>query len=192
VIRAIIFDLYGVLAINGWQAFKTEHFSDREDLWDQVFQLGRQVDVGLADYSELVRFTAEVSGESESKVRYQLEHTVANAKLLDFIRTKLMSTYKLGVLSNASNDEVLRRIFTPEQQGFFDSITLSHHVGMTKPDIHMYEAAAGRLDTDPSDCVFIDDQTRHLEGAREAGMQTVLYEDFSLFKRELANLLTNS
>jgi putative hydrolase of the HAD superfamily len=191
-VRAIIFDLYGVLAINGWQAFKAEHFAEREGVWDQVFQLGRQVDAGLIDYAELVRFTAEASGESEETVRYQLEHTVANTALLNFIQTELKGRYGLGILSNASNDEIIGRIFTEEQQSLFDVITLSHHVGMTKPDVHMYEVVADKLNVPVEACVFIDDQERHTIGAREAGMQAVVYKDLAELKGSLAELLADS
>jgi HAD superfamily hydrolase (TIGR01549 family) len=191
-VRAIIFDLYGVLAINGWQAFKATHFADREDVWDQIVQIGRQVDAGLSDYTELVRFTAEVSGESQETVRYQLEHTVANTELLEFIRTELEGRYKLGVLSNASDDSVIGRLFTAVQQDIFDTVTLSHHVGMTKPDVHMYEVVASRLGVEPEDCVFVDDQERHVAGARAAAMQALLYKDLIGFKRDLAVLLADS
>ena len=88
-IKAVIFDLYGVLALNGWQAFKAKHFTDRVEVWDQIFEIGRKVDAGLADYDELIRFTAEEAEESEATVRYQLEHTSANDELLDYIRTDL-------------------------------------------------------------------------------------------------------
>ena len=189
VIEGILFDLYGVLAINGWQAFKAEHFTEREEVWDQIFQLGRRVDAGLVDYAELVRFTAQASGETESTVRYQLEHTVANVSLLEFIENSLKSRYKVGILSNASNDEVIGRIFTSEQRELFDAITLSHHVGMTKPDVHMYEVAADKLGIDVGACIFIDDQERHVIGAREAGMQAFIYTGMAELKKHLGTIL---
>jgi HAD superfamily hydrolase (TIGR01509 family) len=188
-VEAIVFDLYGVLAINGWQAFKALHFADRDDVWDQVYQLGRQVDAGLSGYAELIRFTVEATGENEETVRYQLEHTVANAELLEFIRTELLGRYKLGILSNANNDEVIGRIFTPEQQGIFDVVLLSHHVGMSKPDVHMYGVMAGKLDVPISECLFIDDREHHVAGAQAAGMQALLYTDIVGFKKDLESRL---
>jgi HAD superfamily hydrolase (TIGR01549 family) len=176
-IRAIIFDLYGVLAINGWQAFKAHHFSDREAVWTQVFELGRQVDAGLAEYGELISFTAEQTGESESMVRYQLEHTVPNSTLLEYIDTTLKPKYRIGILSNASSNAVIDQILTPQQERSFDAITLSHHVGLTKPDNRMYAVAADRLGVSIEECLFIDDQERHARGARDAGMQALVYTD---------------
>lgn len=187
-VTAVIFDLYGVLAINGWQAFKAKHFADREAIWDQVFQLGRKVDAGQAEYSELIRFTAEQSGESEATVRYQLEHTLANEQLLDFI-AGLKPRYKIGILTNASDPEVVYRIFTEQQRGLFDAMTFSHEIGRTKPDPEIYAIAAARLGVPLGTCVFVDDQERHAAGAREVGMQAVVYHDVPHLKQELGGLL---
>jgi len=180
--------MYGVLALNGWQAFKAKHFSDRVGVWDQVFELGRKVDAGLADYDELIRFTAEQTGESEATVRYQLEHTLPNDELLDYIRSTLKPHYKIAILSNASSD-IAHHVFSPEQLELFDAIVFSHHVGLTKPQQGMYEAAASKLGVEPAECVFVDDQERHTTGAREAGMRAIVYSDVTAFKRELAQLV---
>ena len=187
-IRTVIFDLYGVLALNGWQAFKAHHFSGREDVWTEVFELGRKVDAGLADYAELILFTAQKTGESEDTVRYQLEHTVANEELFTYIEHSLKPHYKLGILSNASSSKVLSEVFKPTQVALFDSITLSHHVGLTKPDKAMYEAAAERLVVEVGECLFIDDQERHANGARNAGMKALVYTNFETLKQEISRL----
>jgi putative hydrolase of the HAD superfamily len=189
-IKAVIFDLYGVLALNGWQAFKSKHFTDRPEIWDQVFEIGRKVDAGLADYDELIAFTAEQAGESPETVRYQLEHTSANDELLDYIKTDLRPWYSIGILSNASRSEVVSQIFTAEQEDMFTEIILSHHVGLTKPDTRMYEAIANKLGVLTEECVFIDDQERHVEGARSAGMQGLMYADVPTLRKELEKFFT--
>ncbi len=186
--KAVVFDLYGVLALNGWQAFKAKHFSGHEDLWDQVFKLGRKVDAGLADYNELISFTAEKTGESQAAVRYQLEHTLANQELLDYVRSDLKPYYQLGILSNASSSKVIDQIFTPEDEALFDAIVLSHHTGLTKPNTEMYRAVASRLDVLEEDCLFIDDQERHVEGARAAGMQGLVFTGITGLKQKIEAL----
>jgi putative hydrolase of the HAD superfamily len=185
VYKAVIFDLYGVLALNGWQAFKAKHFTDRPEIWDQVFEIGRKVDAGLADYDELIGFTAEQAGETEATVRYQLEHTSANDELLDYIRTDLKPWYFIGVLSNAHRAEVVSEIFSPEQEDLFTEIILSHHTGLVKPDTRMYEIIAGRLGVLPEECIFVDDQERHVEGARSAGMRGIAFTDVPQLKAAL-------
>jgi HAD superfamily hydrolase (TIGR01509 family) len=187
-IRAIIFDLYGVLAQNGWQAFKANHFHNQEKVWTEVFELGRRVDAGLADYGELLRFTAKKSGETEATVRYQLEHTIPNDELLDYIATDLKPSYKIALLSNASTTQVFDEIFTKQQRVLFDSVTFSHHVGLTKPDNRMYEAAAERLGVTVGDCLFVDDQERHTAGAQAAGMRALVYTNVANLRSEITSL----
>lgn len=188
-IKAVVFDLYGVLALNGWQAFKARHFSDRIEVWDQIFEIGRKVDAGLADYDELIKFTASQAGESEETVRYQLEHTSANVELLDYIKTDLKPWYFIGILSNAHRAEVVGEIFTPEQEDLFTEIILSHHSGLVKPDTRMYEAIANKLGVLPEEAVFVDDQERHIDGAKNAGMQGLLYTDVPTLRSDLGRLL---
>ncbi len=187
--KAVIFDLYGVLALNGWQAFKAKHFREREGTWTEVFELGRRVDAGTADYTELIRFTAKKTGESEATVRYQLEHTLVNDELLHYITSELKPHYLLGILSNASKDEAVNQLLTSQQKTLFDAIILSHHYGLTKPQVEMYEAIARKLKVDVAECVFIDDQERHAAGARFAGMQALVYTDVPTLKKELAKIL---
>jgi HAD superfamily hydrolase (TIGR01509 family) len=184
VIKAIIFDLYGVLALNGWQAFKARHLTDKPATWDEVFELGRKVDAGLADYGELIHFTAKKTGESEATVRYQLEHTTVNDELLSYIATDLKPRYKLGILSNASSN-IVSELFLPAQEQLFDAIVLSHHVGLTKPDAGMYEAIAEKLYVDTKECIFVDDQERHVIGAKAAGMQALVYEEVEVLRKEI-------
>jgi len=188
-VRAIIFDLYGVLAMNGWQAFKAAHFSARESVWHQLYLLSRQVDAGLASYADLVRFTAEQSGESEATVRYQMEHSEPNIELLEYIAAALKGHYKLSILSNSRNDDALNNLFTPEQRALFDDALLSHHLGLFKPDPRMYLAAADRLGVPPEACLFIDDREHHAAGARQAGMRSLIYTNLTKLKHDLAALL---
>lgn len=188
-LKAIVFDLYGVLALNGWQAFKAKHFTDRPEVWDQVFQIGRKVDAGQAQYDELISFTAAQAGETEATVRFQLEHTSANDELLEYIRTDLKPWYFVGILSNAHRAEVVSEIFSPEQEDLFTEIILSHHTGLVKPDVRMYRTMADRLGVQPTECVFVDDQERHVEGAQAAGMQGVVYQGVPELKSTLGRLL---
>jgi len=190
-VRAIIFDLYGVLIINGWAAFKMRHFAEREDVWHQLHLLGRKADAGLAGYEEMVQFAAEQTGETEAAVRHELEHSVVDDALLEYIHSQLRPYYKLGILSNAGTN-ITERLFTPQQLALFDAEVLSHGVGLTKPQPEMYQMIADRLGLDPVECLFIDDHERHLAGAQDVGMHTLLYTDFERFQAELPKLLAAS
>lgn len=173
-IRAIIFDLYGVLGLNGWQDFKQQHFEGRWDLWEPLRVLGQKVDAGEATDEEFAAAIAVATGETAATVRYQFEHTQPNIVLLDFIKNELHGKYKIGLLSNASSD-VLPGIFTREQQDLFDARVMSVFIGLAKPDPIMFTHICEKLGVEPAECIMVDDQQRHLDIAARLGMQTILY-----------------
>jgi len=174
-IKAVVFDLYGVLGLNGWQDFKTRHFDGRWDEWEPIRRLGQRVDAGEATEEEFVETIAHVTGETTGTVRYQFAHTQPNQRLLDYIEHVLKPTYKIGLLSNASSD-VLPGIFTPPQRALFDATVMSVSVGRTKPDPLMFTLIAEKLAVDPHEIIFIDDQERHLVPATSIGMQFIHYQ----------------
>jgi putative hydrolase of the HAD superfamily len=189
-VKAIIFDLYGVLGLNGWQAFKQKHFARRPEAWEHLRALGQRVDEGKASDTQLVAAVAKASGETGQLVRYQFEHTIPNVSLLKYIAEDLRADYKIGLLSNASRD-VLGDIFSPVQLELFDVAISSFHVGLTKPDPRMFILISEQLDVLPEECLFVDDQERHIEAARALGFNTVLYKSVTQVKRAIQEALTS-
>ena len=57
----------------------------------------------------------------------------------------------------------------------FDAIANSSALGLVKPDRSVFERAAALVDVPLCECVFIDDQPRHVEAARAAGAAAVLH-----------------
>ena len=187
-IQAVIFDLYGVLGLNGWQEFKQHHFGDAHDRWEPLRQLGQRVDAGEATEDEFVAALAAETGEDPAHIRYQFDHTQPNRELLGFIRTELAGRYSMGLLSNASRDAT-KQLFSAADQALFTHIMMSVHVGMTKPERAMFLAMTERLGVRPEACVMVDDQPRHLVTAADLGMKTVRYESFEQARRELREVL---
>ncbi len=131
---------------------------------------------------------AQIAGISTKETRGVLDTNPSNIPLLEFIRDELKPHYKIGFLSNAS-DDWLEELFSPDQQSLFDDFVLSFQHGIAKPDTAIFELAAERLGTKPVDCVFVDDVTAYCEGARSVGMQTIQFQNFEQFKKELQGVL---
>lgn len=187
-VKAIIFDLYGVLGINSWQSFKKQHFADRPEAWEPLRRLGQSVDAGETDESEFVAALAEATGELEATVRAQFENTKANHELLDFISNYLKPHYKVGLLSNASKD-VTKHIFSDDERQLFDEIVLSAQHGYTKPDRDAYQLICDRLELSPSECLMIDDQPKYVEAAKKHGLPTLLFSTNQQIMAELKDYL---
>lgn len=183
-IRAIVFDCFGVLVSEQWLSFKQEYFGHDAALSQEAADVMQQADAGFLAHEEFVDRIAEMSGLSVAAVNQRLDQNVVNARLFTYITNELKPSYKIGMLSNAAADW-LEELFTTEQLAIFDAITLSFESGVAKPDERAYYLMAERLGVEPEECLFIDDQERHCTGAREAGMTAVLFEGFDDFPPKL-------
>lgn len=187
-IKAVIFDCFGVLTTEGWLPFKEQQFGHDKALSEQASALNRQSNVGLISHEQFVEKVAELANLSVNGVNEAIEVNVPNQELFTYIAERLKPNYKIGMLSNAAANW-LTELFNKDQIALFDVISLSYEAGITKPDPLSYEKIAGELGVEPGECVFIDDQERHCTGAREAGMQAILYKDFDQMKAELEKIL---
>jgi len=158
------------------------------DSWrDTVFYKAEHHALGLvADPVESVRRMAHSIDPSIPEERIL---RAARARPLRFRRALLQvrpivietlgrlraSGLRLGLVSNASHDEVEAWAESPLVR-CFDTALFSCREGVMKPDPEMYLRAARNLSVDPGHCVFVGDGGSHEhDGAREAGMATVLF-----------------
>lgn len=84
--------------------------------------------------------------------------------------------YRIGILSNTCDAhwEVAREKFSILDI-LFDVQVLSFRVNATKPDSEIYEKAAEMAECSTSELFFVDDLLENVEGARQAGVDAVLY-----------------
>ncbi len=189
-IRAIIFDCFGVLTTDAWLPFKQQHFGDNQSRLQQATDINKLADGGHITYDEFLSQIADLADMPTAEVRQRVANNVPNTDLFEYAH-QLKKKYKIGLLSNASADW-LTELFTPKQVAVFDVTALSYETRTTKPMPQAYEIIADRLEVAVGECVFIDDQERFVTGAREAGMQAIWYKDNEQLKRELEVLLADS
>lgn len=190
-IRAVIFDCFGVLATDGLLPFRDRYFGDDPARMEEAREFGHRVDAGLDDYENYLKRLGKMAGISKEEARRQIENNVPDEKLFVYIKERLKPKYKIGMLSNAG-DNWLDEIFTPEQIILFDAVALSYETGFLKPDERAYESIAQKLGVDPTECIFVDDQERYCTAARETGMQAIWYKNYEQCRRELDALLSQS
>lgn len=188
-IKAIIFDCFGVLAINGWLHFKDKYFDDNRELLEQATEYNKRADAGLIPYEEFLETIAGLAKISPEETRKIIEDNPPNEKLFTFIASELRPKYKIGMLSNVASNR-LSSMFSPEQLSMLDSTALSYEIGFVKPDLRAYQLIAQHLHVEPEECVFVDDQERYCAAAEDAGMQAIVYRDFEQCKQDLDTILS--
>lgn len=189
-IKAIIFDCYGVLTSDGWFAFVADHFKQDSELSQQAHDLNKQSNAGLISYEQFTQQLADLAHVSNELVVNALGNNVPNLPLFTYIQT-LKQTYKLGILSNASADW-LEQLFSPDQLSLFEATVLSYEVGHIKPHPTVYHAICDKLGVQPNQAVFIDDIERYATGAKDIGMQSIWYKNLDQLQQDLNSLLANS
>ncbi|MGH7157048.1 MAG: HAD family hydrolase [Candidatus Saccharimonadales bacterium] len=187
-IKAVIFDFYGVLAVRGSASFRKRFLAADPSKDEQAKKLNDELGRGNISYDDFIDGLAKIGGVDREEVLVHTEDYTPNLELLDYVRKELKPNYKLGIISNAGADWVLR-ILGDDYKKLFDNIILSYEVGLIKPEPEIYEMSAKNLGVDEEECVFIDDILTYCQGAESVGMNTIWYQDFGQFKTELEKLL---
>lgn len=187
-IKAVIFDCFGVLVRSSLEPFFAEYFSDDAEKMAAAHEVDRAASSGEINYVTFAQRLADLAGIPVDQAHAKLHQTPPNEPLLAYIRDELKPQYKIGFLSNAS-DNWLGSLFTSDQQALFDDAVLSYQHHLAKPDARIYQLAAERLGVTPADCVFVDDLEPYCEGARAVGMQAVQYKTYDQTVTDLRALL---
>ncbi|CAN5612214.1 hypothetical protein BH23PAT1_BH23PAT1_0580 [soil metagenome] len=187
-IKAIIFDCFGVLTTDSWRAFLDGLPPEADKV--RARELNHQLDAGLITMEEFLEQVQEVTGHKPIQVENIIDNEVAkNTALLNYIK-ELKSKYKIGMISNVATPWITDTFLTPEEQELFDEMIFSFEVGMTKPDRRIFMLACERLRIGPHEAVFIDDIESYCEVARGEGLAAIVYKDFSQMKKELEGILS--
>lgn len=175
-IKAVIFDCFGVMTTDGWKQIRETYFAQDPALLQHSLDMDKAVNAGMMSYERFLAEISEMTGLSLSKVNARLNGKASNTTLFDFIREELKPGYKIGMLSNAA-DDWLDELFEPEQVAVFDGVVLSYQTGMVKPELAIYELIATKLGALPTECLFIDDSERYCTAAREVGMHAIWHKN---------------
>lgn len=175
-IKAVIFDCFGVLTSDGWKQLREEHFADNPEKMQQALDLDKAVNSGTISMRRFISEVGELVGLTEVEVERRLGGNIPDRRLFDFIKHDLKSRCKIGMLSNAGGNW-LNDLFEPWQVQLLDSAILSYQVGLVKPEAQIYELAADKLGAYPSECIFVDDIERYCTAASEVGMKTIHHTD---------------
>lgn len=189
-IRAIIFDCFGVLVGQGFNA--TYARAGGDPVKDRIFikDLLGAASLGVVSRQHMLERICEQLGITPrawlAAVRAMEQ---PDTELLTYIKQMLKPQYKVAILSNA-NVGVLQRKFSDAQLALFDAIVVSAEEGIVKPDPDIYHLAAERLGVEPTECLFTDDSAGHCQAAAAVGMTAIHYSHFRQFKEDLGTVVS--
>ncbi len=195
-IKAIIFDLGGVLFTDGTGRFadyleETYGVSPADTRAFLVSDIGDRYYKGTitnGDFWESFKTTLNINEDSASLSLKWIDSYDLNEGTLDLIE-RLSKEYDVYYLS----DNVRHRVEVTEQKydflkHFKDGI-FSCDVGMRKPQPKIYNLALEMTKTKPEETIFIDDKESSLAPARDMGFNVVLFTDSEEVESRVADII---
>ncbi len=113
-----------------------------------------------------------------------LSWTHPDAAIADWARQLSKSGFRIALLSNmpfSVRDAVLGCSWLPE----FEQRTFSCELGISKPAPEIYRHCLTELGVAARDVLFLDDRPANVEGAKQAGMQGIVFSSTDALAGEL-------
>jgi HAD superfamily hydrolase (TIGR01509 family) len=104
---------------------------------------------------------------------------------------KIYSNYSLAILTNEGKEWADRKIDNQKIRYLFKKIIISAELHELKPAKEFYLKALKILDVKPEECIFIDDQKKNCEAAEKLGIKSIIFENPTQLKKELATFSIN-
>jgi len=181
-IRAIFWDVGGVLLTNAWdhtqraEAFEhfhldKEEFHSRHDLVVSSFERGK---ITLDEYLDRTVFYRQRDFKKEAFLEFMYSLSQPLPGMLAFAQSLTDSNrYFMGTINNESRELNQYRIEKFGMKKVFRLFVSSCYVGLRKPESGIYQLALDITQFPAEECCFIDDRPLNLEEAAKLGMRTI-------------------
>jgi putative hydrolase of the HAD superfamily len=198
-IKAIFFDFDGVLTLTSSATQQIcEYICKRTNLkLEKVISCYRKrvydLYKGKATHKDVWEdFCKCVGKEIDIKILEKcFLETPINEKMFDLAK-KLRVKYKVGIITDNSNDKFKLLSEHLRLKDLFDSLILSADLGVMKDDKLIFNKAIESMNVKAEECVFIDNKHKNLQVPNQIGMKTIFYDhdknDILQLISELKNL----
>ncbi len=185
-IKAVIFDLFGVLVTDPLEQMIAPMRATKPELVREIVGVVTAANRGIISTETSRNAVARLLGITPEEYVHRMKHLeVRDTDLLTYVE-ELRKTYKTALLSNVGRQGLEARISLEEQATYFDAVVASGMIGYAKPEAEAYGITADKLGVRLDECVMVDDREDYCEGARSVGMQAILYKSLAQLKRDLA------
>ncbi len=138
----------------------------------------------ISDFSRVILFPKDesyVSGlnslhkELSKQSQYNiLDHFKLNMELLDFYQA-LKAKVRFFIFTSETIQDASE--FQPYLQPIFEKVFSAGKMGVSKQDAETYTKLAVEIGLQPHEILFVDDISSNVKAAKQAGMQTVQFEN---------------
>jgi putative hydrolase of the HAD superfamily len=185
-IRAIYWDIGGVLLTNGWDheerarvlaqfAIPRDEYEARHEDANDRWEKGELSDDEFLKQTVFFKKRSFAPADFIRAVREQSRWLPGGAKNV-IAAARQHSGLKMAMLNNESGPLNDYRIETFGLAQYFDGFFCSAYLGMRKPDPRIFRAGTAMLHFKPEECCFIDDRDKNCASAAGVGMHAIQYK----------------
>jgi putative hydrolase of the HAD superfamily len=194
-IRALFWDIGGVLLSNGWDRDQrkevvTEFGLDPEDFQERHKLIVPELEIGrlsLTDYLTQTVFMAPRDFSREDFTSAMEAQSVPDEAALSLLRS-LAGKHRMYALNNESRELNAFRRRQFDLDGPLLAFFSSCYLGVAKPNPAIYRLALELAGVQPGQAVMIDDRLQNVEAARSVGMQAIRFMDTGQLQSDLERL----
>ena len=196
-IRAIFWDVGGVLVTNAWdRAQRTaalehfhldeEEFHDRHEMVVSSFERGK---ITLDEYLARTIFYRTRPFTRDAFRDYMFSLSQPFPEVIEFAqKLRVSGRYFMATINNESRELNYYRIEKCGLRQIFALFVSSCFVGFRKPEKDIYRLALELTQIPARECCFIDDRALNLECAAGLGMRTIEMQGLEQLQDDLAKL----
>jgi len=196
-IRAIFWDVGGVLATNAWDhtersealahfQLDEQEFHDRHEMLVSSFERGK---ITLDEYLDRTVFYRPRVFTRQAFRDFMFSLSRPFPDMLQFAQSLSDSgRYFMGTINNESRELNDYRIEKFGMRNIFRLFVSSCFVGLRKPERDIYRLALETTQITAANCCFIDDRALNLECAAQLGMHTVEMHMLEQLRTDLQKL----
>ena len=196
-IRAVFWDIGGVLATNGWdreqrravlEQFRipVDEFEERHELVFGAFETGH---LTLDEYLDRTVFDHSRNFTHEEFKAAMFAQSKPNPEALAVAReVSAAGKYKCATLNNEARELNQYRIEHFGLREIFVAFVSSCYVSMRKPEERMFRLALDLLQVPAREACMIDDRAVNLESAKRLGIHTIQFKSAESLRDQLREL----
>ncbi|GAC1369862.1 MAG: hypothetical protein NVSMB39_2140 [Candidatus Saccharimonadales bacterium] len=183
-IKAIIFDYYGVITTDQYFVWLQRHPQIHDEHAQAIEPLSHDQDSGISG-DEFFSRLAKIADTSPDTLRQEFRiHGLEHEALIDYIRHLRRKHFKTAIVSN-SDAGLYAEAEKHHLTRLFELILCSEEAGFTKPDPRIFRMALDRLEVEPHEALFVDDRDYNVRGAEAAGISGIIYTGLADLRSEL-------
>ncbi len=184
-IKNVIFDLGNVLLSfdpQGYLRTKIDNESKVQELYNEIFlsEEWPMLDRGTVTEQDAIERIAQRSQGNQELIKLCMAnwHDILipmeeNIRVLKDIKANGYKTFILSNFHSLAYEKVTNRY---DFFKLFDGGIISYRENLLKPEKAIYNTLAERYGIKPSESIFVDDTRVNIEGAREVGFETILFD----------------